>query len=276
MAKSASAANMGGVVFKSLVGGQAACSAVQEEVNRWAEAEGVRPITCWWGAMAERDFTAEGVRAAVEEGAKVVWLPVICSAHSLHRVGAPKRVLDDVEGIADDVPWPMPWDEALRRGKYLLDEHGRLKPMVREMVRIVADHGAALSFAHSSKPEMEALAEECGRLNYRQAFIDHPYGPQVGLEFEDLKPFADAGLVFNFTYDEISPLLGVDPFRMYQAIRAVGPEHCTLSSDAGEPLFPNSVECMRLMRAYMRAFGLTEDELKLMTTTTPARLCGEE
>ena len=30
-----------------------------------------------------------------------------------------------------------------------------------------------------------------------------------------------------------------------------------LSSDAGEPLFPNSVECMRLMRAYMRAFGLT-------------------
>jgi hypothetical protein len=33
---------------------------------------------------------------------------------------------------------------------------------------------------------------------------------------------------------------------------------------------------MRLMRGYMRAFGLTEDELKLMTTTKPAQLCGDE
>ena len=49
----------------------------------------------------------------------------------------------------------------------------------------------------------------------------------------------------NFTYDEISPLLGVDPFDMYKAIRSIGVEHVTLSSDCGEPLFPNSVERMR-------------------------------
>ena len=38
---------------------------------------------------------------------------------------------------------------------------------------------------------------------------------------------------------------------MYKAIRTIGPEHCTLSSDAGEPLFPNSVESLRLLRGYL-------------------------
>ena len=58
------------------------------------------------------------------------------------------------------------------------------------------------------------------------------------------------------------------------SFRAVGPEHCTLSSDAGEPLFPNSVECMRLMRGFMGAFGLTEDELELTTQVNPAKVMG--
>ena len=74
--------------------------------------------------------------------------------------------------------------------------------------------------------------------------------------------------------DELSPLLGVDPARMYEAIRAVGVEHVTLSSDAGEPLFPHTVECMRLIRSYMAAFGLTEDELRMVSITNPARIVG--
>ena len=54
---------------------------------------------------------------------------------------------------------------------------------------------------------------------------------------------------------------------MYRAIRAVGCDRVTLSSGAVEPLFPNSVECMRLMRAYMRAFGLSAEEVEQVTVT---------
>ena len=63
---------------------------------------------------------------------------------------------------------------------------------------------------------------------------------------------------------------------MYEAIREVGPAHCTLSSDAGEPLFPNSVECIRLIRGYMEAFGLDEDEIRQVSTVNPARIVGVE
>jgi hypothetical protein len=97
----------------------------------------------------------------------------------------------------------------------------------------------------------------------------------VDLSVEQMQQLARVGIWMNFTYDELSPLLGVDPHVMYQAIRTVGPEHCTLSSDAGEPLFPNSVECMRMMRGYMRAFGLTDDEVYQVSTTNPAFICND-
>jgi hypothetical protein len=61
---------------------------------------------------------------------------------------------------------------------------------------------------------------------------------------------------------------------MCKAIRTIGPERCTLSSDAGEPLFPNSVESLRLLRGYMAAFGCTADELYTMSTVNPAFIVG--
>jgi len=89
-----------------------------------------------------------------------------------------------------------------------------------------------------------------------------------------MKEAGAAGLWLNFTFDELSPLLGIDPANMYKAIRTVGPEHCTLSSDAGEPLFPNSVESLRLLRGYMAAFGCTSDEIYTMCTLNPSFIVG--
>jgi len=43
-----------------------------------------------------------------------------------------------------------------------------------------------------------------------------------------------------------------------------------LSSDAGEPLFSTPVECVRMRRGFMRAFGLNEDGLHRGTVTNSA------
>jgi hypothetical protein len=212
------------------------------------------------------------VRERVDNGGKIIWMPVISSAHNVYRVGAPMRAVQgDFEG---PVVGPLPWEEALKAGQYLLDENGQLKQVVKEIIALAADRGVGMSFAHSSKPEMEALAEECGRVGYTQAFIDHPYGPQVGLEFEELKPFAEAGLIFNFTYDELSPLLGVDPQDMMGTVKAIGAEHFSFSSDGGNPLLPGAVESMNTLVRYGRAYGLSDDELHQMTVENPKRILG--
>ena len=147
---------------------------------------------------------------------------------------------------------------------------------MREIVRICAEKGVALFFGHATHKEIYKLAEEVNKVGLDRAVIDHPFSPFLNVSVDQMKELSEVGILFNFTYDELSPLLGVDPQLMYNAIREVGPEHFTLSSDAGEPLFPDSVESMRLIRGYMEAFGLTEDELYTVCTRNPSKVVGRE
>ena len=279
LAKHASKQGMGGLLYKTIPGRDRPVEKVQailEELSRWAEAEGVEPTACWAGynvAPTAKPPSAAATREQLEAGVTCVWMPVAMHANTLSQVGGKPIWWGESKNPYEQVP-PMPWDEALKIGHYLLDEHGNLKPEIREIIHLVAGYGRALCFAHATHNEIFAMAEECNKVGLTRAFADHPFSPFVDLSVEQMQELARLGCYLNFTFDEISPLLGVDPYRMYQAIRAVGVEHCTLSSDAGEPLFPNSVECMRLMRAYMRAFGLNEDEIRQVSVTNPRAIVG--
>jgi hypothetical protein len=267
LAKHASQNGMGGILYKTIVGGHRPAESLrrlQEQLNRWCEEEDVQPIESWvgWGiARGSQPISVEATREQLDDGVQAVWMPVANSINTLTKVGVGSK-------------GPMPEEEARKIGYTVIDEHGRLTPEVRDIIHLVADRGVALSFAHGSHPELWAMAEEVEKLGFDRAFVDHPFSPFVDLTVDEMKHFANAGIWLNFTYDEISPLLGVDPARMCDAIMAVGPEHVTLSSDAGEPLFPNTVECIRLMRGYMRAFGLTDDEIHQVSEVNPAKVIG--
>ncbi len=277
LAKRASQAEMKGLLFKSIFGGDPAESVreVQEEANRWAEKEHIEPIGCWAGFVCGRQTTpvsAKIVREMIESGVIAIWLPVFTHANTLNTVGTYRRLVEG--GNAAGWVGPPPWDKALKLGHYNLDEKGELTPEVREIVRICADKGAALFFGHATHKEIYKLAEEVDKVGLDRVVIDHPFSPFINLSVDEMKELSKVGILFNFTYDELSPLLGVDPQLMYNAIREVGLEHFTLSSDAGEPLFPDSVEALRLIRAYMEAFGLTQEELYTVCTLNPARVVG--
>jgi hypothetical protein len=149
---------------------------------------------------------------------------------------------------------------ALKYGHYAPDEKGWLKPEYEGSHPHGRDHDRALSFGHSTHQEIRAR-ELMDKLNFKRAFIDHPFSPFVNVTVEQMKQLSKVGIHFNFTYDELSPMLGVDPAKMYQAIRSVGVEHFTLSSDAGDTVFPNSVD-HAADRGWM-AFGIT-GQMKLV------------
>ena len=279
LARRASLAEMKGILFKSIVGSDPAATvrSVQDDVNRWAEKERVEPVRCWAGYVCGRQMepvSAQTVREMIDGGVIAIWLPVFTHANTMATVGTYRRFVDSAKATG----WvgPLPWEEALKLGHYSLDDDGELKSEVREIVRICADKGAALFFGHATHKEIYKLAEEVVKVGLRRAVIDHPFSPFLNVSPEQMRELSAAGIFFNFTWDELSPLLGVDPQIMYNTIRAVGPEHFTLSSDAGEPLFPDSVEAMRLVRGYMEAFGLTQDELYTVCTRNPAKVVGLE
>ena len=286
LAKHASQNGMAGILYKTIVGRRnpesgeyrpgEAVRRIQEELNQWCDKEQIQPATCWGGFNVGNFLKEPSPKIVLEQlndGVKAIWMPTTLHANTLSKVGGRKRWWDSSADLYDLTP-PLPWEEALKRGLYLLDDSGRLKPNIQEIIHIVADHDAALFFAHTTHAEIFAMAEEVDKIGFKRAVVDHPFSPFVDLEVDQMKQLARVGVFLNFTYDELSPLLGVDPFRMYQAIRSVGVEHVTLSSDAGEPLFPNSVEAMRLIRAYMRGFGLSDEEVKQVSVDNPASVMG--
>lgn len=279
LAKHASRAGMGGLLYKTLPFSRppmATLNPVREALERWADDEQVEPIGCWAGFTTDAwqgGPKAEVVAPQLAAGVRAVWMPTASHANSVYLTGGYRGWWDASARPGELVP-PMPFEEALAAtGIYVLKD-GRLDPEVVEIVRLCAAHDAALFFGHLTPPEQDALAEEIDRQGFKKAVVDHPFSLYVNLSVERMQQFARIGIYMNFTFDELSPLMGVEPYAMYQAIRAVGPEQCTLSSDAGEPLFPNSVEAMRLIIAYMRAFGATDDEIEVMTVKNPRYLVG--
>lgn len=280
LAKLASQSGMRGILFKTIgsISGEyrpiAALNEVISGLRRWAEESGVKPIQCWAGyglTMDNKPPSLDKLRRNLDEGVAGVWLPVFNHANTYNKVGGRTIWMDPAADPTAHTA-PLSWEESLKHGHYMLDERGKLKAFYRDAVKMVADQDVALFFGHATHPEIDALAEVVGELGFGRAVIDHPFSPFVDLTIEQMKTLTAAGITMNFTYDEISPLLGVDPKRIYDAIRAVGVEHVTLSSDAGEPLFPHSVECMRLMRGYMEAFGLSAAEADTVCCANPAKL----
>ena len=275
-AQEASRAGMKAILYKSISPGRPweVARRVQEDVDRWAEKEGVRPVRClsaWVIGIPLKPIDFAEIKAAVEGGISGMWMPPVTSAWSIYRLGGRGVWFDKSRRYDDPVP-PQAWDEARRTGVYVLDDHGRLLPVIRDTVRLCADHGVALSFGHLSPREMDALAEETTALGYRRAFIDHPFSEVFELDAPEMKRWADAGVKFALTWDELSPLLGVDAQDMVAAIRAVGPEHFMLSSDAGIPILPPTVEAYRLLAATLRAYGMTEPEMRHLMSTSAEQI----
>lgn len=276
-AQEATRAGMDALVYKSISPGQPweVAKRLQEDVARWADQERLKAVKCLSAVVigipiGPVDFAR--VKAAVAGGISAIWMPPVTSAWSIHRLGGRGMWYGDGR---PDVPFgPIPWEDALEIGVYLLDEHGQLIPEIRDTVRLAHDNGVAISFGHLSPQEMDALAAEVTAVGFKRAFIDHPFSEVFEFNVPEFKKWAAAGLRFVLTWDELSPLLGVDPQDMVAAIRAVGPEHFMLASDAGIPLLPDTVDAYRLLARILRAYGVTEPEMRTMMVDSPAAMLG--
>jgi hypothetical protein len=283
--KLASESGMYGILYKSIgkedkrsAGPMEDVRAVLEELDRWSDETGIAPIKVWGGFALCRDGkppSREKAETQIKAGVSSFWLALANHANTYSVVGGKTRRWDptaDSKSHSD----PLPWELALKYGHYALDDKGRLKSDYEEAIRVIADNDRALSFGHSTHQEISVLAELIDKLNFKRAFIDHPFSPFVDITVQQMKDLSRVGIHFNFTYDELSPMLGVDPGKMYAAIRTVGVEHFTLSSDAGDTVFPNSVEAMRQLSGYMMAFGITQDEIETLTMRNPAFIVGAD
>jgi hypothetical protein len=108
--------------------------------------------------------------------------------------------------------------------------------------------------------------------------------PPVHMTIEQMKEAVGMGAYIEFVYNLIYP----DPeaqkknpgrkrltFDDYAgAIHAIGPEHCFLSSDVGQPMRPVHSEAWKEYVAGLIKAGVTLPEINMMSKRNPAHLIG--
>ena len=156
-----------------------------------------------------------------------------------------------------------------------VSKDGVLLPEVRAAIALIAKHNLTLATGHSSPEEGLMLVREGRRAGVRSIVVTHAMLPPVGMNIDQMRQASQMGAYIEFVYNALigpNKAFGIPEYA--RAIRAVGPEHCILSSDlgqAGNPLHPDG---LLAFFAALRGEGFQVSEIERMAKVNPARLLG--
>ena len=114
-------------------------------------------------------------------------------------------------------------------------------------------------------------------MGVERTIITHPLSVSFGCRasVEEQKEMIGQGVFIEHCFIATMPTSDrVDPQKIADAIRAVGPEHCIMSTDFGQSYNPPPVEGMRMYIETMLRCGIEEDEIVAMVRKNPAHALG--
>ncbi len=150
---------------------------------------------------------------------------------------------------------------------------GQLVPEVVQVIGIIANHNLVLETGHSSPEEALLLIREGKRQAVQNIVVTHAINRLVGMSVPQMQEAAKLGAYLEFVY--VKP--GSEEAKAHvNAIRAIGPEHCILSSDLGQANNPLHPDGLLAYYQYLAQQGFTEAEIDRMAKVNPAKVLGLE
>jgi sugar lactone lactonase YvrE len=258
LARQAKAAGMRGLLIKSHHTPTAA--------HAWFTRQAVPHIEVIGGVALNR--SAGGLNPAAVEAlanvkggfGRVVWLPTFDAANHVRTFGE-------------------------KRASIALTSNGRLVPAVLEVLKTIAARNLALATGHSSAEETLLVLRDAKRLGVQRIVVTHAMMDPIAMTVAQQKAAVAAGAFIEHAYQNTiqGPDARLESMRKWRrvtakefadAIRAVGAEHCVLSSDLGQVGNPGHLDGLRAFIAALRNEGINDSDLALMTRTNPARYLG--
>lgn len=154
-------------------------------------------------------------------------------------------------------------------------KNGELLPDVKQVIALAARHHLLLETGHSSAAEGLAIVREAKRQGVEHIVVTHAMIAPVGMTIPQMREAASLGAYIEFVYNAIAGRLKeLDLTDYVKAIRALGPEHCILSSDLGQPGNPLHPDGLAAFFRALRTAGFSEAEVHMMSASNPARALG--
>ena len=210
------------------------------------------------------------VLAAIRFGAKEVKMPTIHAAHHIEVSGPTYSYFDE----------KLPLMFINLKGISVLDEKEKLKREVYEVLEVIKNEDVFLGTGHLSYSELKVLIREARRLGVERIQVTHAESLYSYLTVEQQQEFADQGAIIEHQLSRCMPVYlrgkegKLEPEEIYNNIREVGAERCTLGTDFGQLFNPHPVDGFRLMVRIMMKCGMTDAEMDWLIRKNPARLLG--
>jgi Family of unknown function (DUF6282) len=218
-------------------------------------------------------MNAVAVEIAARAGARTVWFPTVDSVNESGEEtqfppGAKVPVWMELQrelraaGVAIE---PVP----------VVDADGAVLPETREVLGAIARHGLVLATGHLDRDEIFTVVDAAREEGVSDIVITHPEFPSQNLAIDDQTALAARGALLERCFT--TPHTGkVTWERVFDAIRATGPEHSVLSTDLGQTANPPVEDGLGLLVDRLLAAGFGEEDVHKMAVVNTRRLAGVE
>lgn len=190
------------------------------------------------------------------------------------------RYMVDVAGHYGRIVW-MPTHDSEHEVRYNKEQRpfvrvsheGKLLPEVHEVIGLVAQHDLALATGHVTPEEALQILRAAKAAGVKRLIVTHPVlDPQFTLmSIDQLRAATDLGAFIEITGGAVANE-GAPKQRAIAALRAIGPSHFFVGSDAGLAGRANHTDTLVLAAKSLREAGISDADLTLMFKDNPAFL----
>lgn len=202
------------------------------------------------------------VEMAARSGAKIVWFPTCDSEYELSHVfnGDPNKKLPYWAQIITQLR-----EDGIKTPTIkLLDNNGKLKDEVYEVIDVIAKNNIILATAHSSHEEAFALVKAAHERKVQKIIVTHVDFPTTFYTVDEQKELAKYGAYMEHCYTTFATGK-VDFSVTLEQIKALGPDRVLLATDLGQKtaLYPDEGLLEFATKLYEN--GFSEKEIRKMT-----------
>jgi hypothetical protein len=156
-----------------------------------------------------------------------------------------------------------------------VSRNGELLPETKAVIAMIAKYDLVMATGHNLPEDDLLLIQESRRQGVKQMVVTHPMLSPISMTIPQMQQAAQLGAYIEFVYNGLIGASKQFDFADYaKAIRAVGVEHCILSSDMGQPANPLHPDGLQLLFDGLKKQGLSQADIDRMSKINPARLLG--
>lgn len=209
------------------------------------------------------------VEIALEQDAKIVWLPTFDSLNHSKAFGASGTY--GFEGMT----FSSKRNSSTQQKYTIFDENNKLSLEAKEIIRMISDYDCILATGHVSVEEIIEATNYAFSVGVKRIVVTHPEFKVPNLDVETMVDLSRQGVFMEFCAVNCFPVLYTASLdKIAELIRKVSPNQVVLASDSGQVWSARPPETLRVFMQGLHEKGVSQRDIETMTISNPRKLLG--